>query len=78
MTVINQDARLYVTELGATDGVKHSLAPGRHAWVQVARGSMSLNDQELSEGDGAAISSEPELLLRGSERDSEILLFDLP
>jgi redox-sensitive bicupin YhaK (pirin superfamily) len=46
--------------------------------VQVARGSVSLNGQSLSAGDGAAISNEAklELAANGSE-SAEILLFDL-
>src|SRR5215813_7633620 len=54
MTVINQDARFYVSELGSQDMVNHILGSERHAWVQVARGSVNLNGQSLSEGDGAA------------------------
>src|SRR5262245_43076290 len=39
-TIINQDARLYVAELGAGETVTQALAPGRHAWVQVVRGKV--------------------------------------
>src|SRR5688572_27138240 len=51
--VINQHARMYVTELGTADRVTHTLAPGRHAWVQVVRGQVAVNAQPLNEGDGA-------------------------
>jgi redox-sensitive bicupin YhaK (pirin superfamily) len=79
MTVINQDARIYVAELGRGETVKHALAPGRHAWAQVVRGSISLNGQTLKEGDGAAISDERELTVSGTGPDGdELLLFDLP
>src|SRR5687767_6457433 len=53
-TTINQNARLYVAELGAGETVHQSLGPERHAWVQVMRGQASLNGQRLEEGDGAA------------------------
>jgi hypothetical protein len=78
MTVINQDARLYVAELGSGETVTHALAPGRHAWAQVLRGAISVNGRLLREGDGAAISDERSLTLAaaGPERD-EFLLFDL-
>jgi len=78
-TVINQDARLYVAELAPGETVKQALVPGRHAWVQVVRGKVSLHGQLLNEGDGAAISGETELSFVGDRREGgEILLFDLP
>ena len=78
-TIINQDARLYVGELGHGETVIQVLAPGRHAWVQVVRGKASLNGQLLNEGDGAAISDEQQLTARGDGPEGgEILLFDLP
>jgi redox-sensitive bicupin YhaK (pirin superfamily) len=78
-TVINQDARLYVAELGDGEGVSQPLAPQRHAWIQVMRGQAVVNGQALGEGDGAAISDERELSLRGGgPQGGEVLLFDLP
>jgi redox-sensitive bicupin YhaK (pirin superfamily) len=73
---IRQDNELYATVLGKGDSVKHALKPERHAYVQVARGSVELNGQQLAEGDGAAISAEKAVELTGV-RDSEVLLFDL-
>jgi quercetin 2,3-dioxygenase len=74
---ICQDARVYATVLGPGQQVVHSLAPDRHAWVHVARGSFTLNGQRLTAGDGAAASKESVLTLVG-EQDAEALLFDLP
>jgi hypothetical protein len=74
---IHQDARLYATLLAPGEKVVHRLAPGRHAWVQVARGVLTVNGQRLGAGDGAAVSGEPELTLV-AEQDAEALLFDLP
>jgi redox-sensitive bicupin YhaK (pirin superfamily) len=73
---IRQDNELYATVLGKGDSVKHALKPERHAYVQVARGSVELNGQQLAEGDGAAISAEKAVELTGV-KDSEVLLFDL-
>ncbi|HEX8764243.1 MAG TPA: pirin family protein [Candidatus Acidoferrum sp.] len=73
---IRQDNDLYATVLGTGESVKHELKPERHAYVQVARGSVALNGKRLEEGDGAAISDEKTLELTG-EKDSEVLLFDL-
>jgi hypothetical protein len=73
---ISQDLALYAASLGEGDEVEHRLSPDRHAWVQVARGGISLNGESLEEGDGAAVSGEPGLTLRGRD-DAEVLLFDL-
>jgi redox-sensitive bicupin YhaK (pirin superfamily) len=73
---IRQDNELYATVLGAGDSVKHALKPERHAYVQVARGSVKLNGKQLETGDGAAISAEKSVELTGVN-DAEVLLFDL-
>ena len=73
---IRQDNSLYATILESGQSVKHELRPERHAYVQVARGSVKLNGKELSEGDGAAISDEKTLELTGVEQ-AEVLVFDL-
>ena len=73
---IHQDVDLYATLLKDGDSVTHRLRPGRHAWVQVARGRVSLNGVPLKEGDGAAVRDEAALALV-AETDAEVLLFDL-
>lgn len=73
---INQDAELYATLLEPGEEVEHRLGAGRHAWVQVVDGRVSLNGTALSAGDGAAVSQE-ELLKIVAEEKSETLLFDL-
>jgi hypothetical protein len=73
---INQDAQLYVTLLKPGEEVSHEFSPGRFGWLQVARGAVELNGKKLTQGDGAAISDEKKLTIKGSE-NSEVLLFDL-
>src|ERR1700757_4411393 len=73
---IRQDNELYATLLGAGESVKHELKPERHAYVQVARGSVTLNGKPLEVGDGAEISAEKTLELTGI-KNAEVLLFDL-
>jgi len=73
---INQDARVYATLLDAGQIVTHSLQPHRHAWLQLARGTVRLNGMELKQGDGAAVSKERELSVSAHDR-AELLLFDL-
>jgi redox-sensitive bicupin YhaK (pirin superfamily) len=73
---IRQDASIYTTLLDAGQEVEHALGPGRHAWAQVARGSVELNGQSLGQGDGAAVSEEARLVITARE-PAEVLLFDL-
>src|SRR5947199_9010918 len=54
---IRPDNELYATVLGKCESVKHALKPERHAYVQVARGSVTLKGTQLETGDGAAISA---------------------
>ena len=74
---INQDVRLYASILTNGDEVTHTLADGRHAWVQLISGSLIVNGEQLNPGDGAAISDESELKLSSGADRTEFLLFDL-
>jgi quercetin 2,3-dioxygenase len=74
---IRHDTDLYATVLGPGSEVVHSLRPGRHAWVHVARGNVLLNGQLLGPGDGAALTEEREIRLVGKD-EAEVLVFDLP
>ena len=73
---IHQDAQLYSTLLAPGEEVTHPLAAGHAAWVQVARGTVTLNGQRLEQGDAAAVSDESAVKLAGV-KDAEVLLFDL-
>ena len=73
---IHQDALLYLVKLDASGEVSHPIAPGRAAWVQVMRGSLSVNGEALAAGDGAAVESESAIRLQTTE-GAEALLFDL-
>jgi hypothetical protein len=73
---IHQDARLYAGVLASGERVSHSVAPGRAAYLHVARGKVALNGRTLSTGDAAALEDEAMLALSAAT-DAEILLFDL-
>lgn len=73
---INTDASIYLANLDAGSAVQHSIGVGRSAWLQVLRGSVKIGDQQLSAGDGAAVSDETALTITASEA-AEVLLFDL-
>jgi redox-sensitive bicupin YhaK (pirin superfamily) len=74
---IHQDARAFATILTDGQAVVHPLAPGRHAWVQVARGVGTVNGVAVGAGDGAALSGEAAVRLAARGGEAEFLLFDL-
>lgn len=74
--MIHQDARIFLASLDHGVEAVHLLKSGRGAWLQVLRGSVSLNGLPLNTGDGAAISEESSLQMQAIE-DAEIMLFDL-
>lgn len=75
--VVHQDVRMYASLLGRNQILEQPIEPGRRAWLQVARGTVTLGTITLEVGDGAALSDASSLALRG-EQDAELLLFDLP
>jgi quercetin 2,3-dioxygenase len=75
---IHQDARLYSSILEPGQQIDFSLTAGRGAWLQVTRGSVSLNGVRLETSDGAAIEEESLLTISADEdAGAEVLLFDL-
>jgi hypothetical protein len=74
--MIHQDIMVYDALLAARDEVSYQLEDNRHAWIQVVKGAVTINDTVLQVGDGAAISEETSLNIKGSD-EAEILLFDL-
>jgi quercetin 2,3-dioxygenase len=75
---IHQDVDLYSGNLGAGDAVRHEIKSGRAAWLQVARGQVSVNGETLRAGDGAAVTDAEYLELAGTSAAAQVVLFDLP
>ena len=73
---IHTDARLYASVLHRGESARLALSPGRHAWVHVARGTVTVNGHALRAGDAAALSGEGEVSLQG-DGEGEALVFDL-
>jgi redox-sensitive bicupin YhaK (pirin superfamily) len=73
---IHADANLYAGLLAAGQSARLDLLPGRHAWVQVARGDVTVNGEALTAGDGAAISGESAVDIAATSA-AEVLVFDL-
>jgi redox-sensitive bicupin YhaK (pirin superfamily) len=74
--LIHQDARIYLATLDAGTHVRHELAPDRHAWLQMLRGTVALDGHPMKAGDGAAVSNQNGLEI-AAQLDAEVLLFDL-
>jgi quercetin 2,3-dioxygenase len=73
---IHQDATLSVAKLERGQTVATNIKKGRHGWIQVARGAVTVNDTALAEGDGAAISDEEKVTIVANS-PAEVLFFDL-
>ena len=76
--VIHQDVELFAGILNRDEQATHAFRNGRNGWLQVARGSVEANGQRLDAGDGAAISDEATIVVKGQADRSELLVFDLP
>jgi redox-sensitive bicupin YhaK (pirin superfamily) len=73
---IHQDAFLYAALLDGKDRAVHKVAPGRRAYLHVARGRLTANGQPLEAGDALKAVDTAELVLEQA-KDAEVLLFDL-
>ena len=73
---IHQDARIFASIIEPGISIAKKTDPGRHVWVQVVNGKLTLNGKILETGDGAAVENAGDLTFHGLEK-SEILLFDL-
>ncbi|MEO1211307.1 MAG: pirin family protein [Cyanobacteria bacterium J06638_20] len=73
---VYQDVELLTAALEPEQELHYHIQPDRYGWVQVLRGTLTLNDQELREGDGVQLSGEEDLTIT-TQTGTEILLFDL-
>jgi hypothetical protein len=74
---IHQDARVYAALLDGAERAVHPLAPGRRAYVHVARGALNVQGQRLAAGDALKIERAGDVALEQGAQ-AEVLLFDLP
>ena len=73
---LNQDVSLFASILPAGQEIEHTMDERRHAWIQVARGSIVVNGENAEQGDGVMVAGESNLKIKALG-DTEILLFDL-
>ena len=74
--LIHQDASVYAALLDGAERVTHTLAPGRKAYVHLARGALTVNGQPLEAGDALKASGVAELVMEKGGQ-AEVILFDL-
>ena len=75
---MHADAELYAGKLNPNVTVRHAFARFSNGWLQVVRGSLTTNGQQLQTGDGASFSNETALTLTtGGNESSEVLFFEL-
>lgn len=74
---IHQDASVYAGLFDGAETATLALAPGRKAYIHVARGSITANGAALAAGDALKLSDVDAVKLeRGA--NAEVLVFDLP
>ena len=75
--LIHQDTSLYQLYLNANQSTSHTVNSGRTVYVHVISGSICVNGESLSEGDGAEVKVIGTVVFKGIQ-NSEALIFDLP
>lgn len=73
---VHQNIKLFVGKPKAGESLNYELKPGRGAWIQVVRGTITANGQSLKPGDGASIMDESFVKMT-ADKDAEFLFFDL-
>lgn len=69
-------ADVYAGTFDGGQSASFEVREGRRAWIQVARGAVQVNGEQLAKGDGLAV-TEPGLLTLTDGLDAEVLVFDL-
>jgi redox-sensitive bicupin YhaK (pirin superfamily) len=73
---VHQDVSLFASILEAEQEVTREMDPLRYAWIQVARGAITVNGEKAQQGDGVMVGGESSLTINAQD-PAEILLFDL-
>lgn len=74
--LIHQDARILLADLAPQRELNFDIAAGRHVWLQVLRGAVTVNGQPLGTSDAAAASAETQLKIVATDQ-AELMVFDL-
>ncbi|HEY2961785.1 MAG TPA: pirin family protein [Pyrinomonadaceae bacterium] len=74
--LVHQDVSLFASIIPAGEEVERVMDPLRYAWIQLARGAVSVNGEKADQGDGVVVVGESNLWIK-AEENAEVLLFDL-
>ncbi len=72
----HQDLNIYAAIISPQSEIAYTIACNRYIWVQIARGSVVLDDLTLAAGDAVAIQTAQTIHLLGQD-EAEVLIFDL-
>lgn len=72
---IRADADIYAATLSREQSLDHEMGHGTRGWIQLARGSVSVNGEPMRRGDGLAIRDSGRLEFRDAD-DAELLYFE--
>ena len=73
---INQDVDIYISKLKKNYSFEFKIRSERHVWIQMIKGSITINNEKIEAGD-AIRTSQAQLLVIQPTEDSEFILFDL-
>jgi quercetin 2,3-dioxygenase len=74
---IHQNVRMYAGLFDDSEHAVHDIAPGRTAYIHVARGEATINGQVFLAGDALKVTDPSRLVIDNGKR-AEVLVFDLP
>ena len=74
--LVHQDVKLFASIIPSGEQVEYTMDQQRYAWIQVARGAVSVNGEKADQGDGVIVAGESNLRIE-AEENAEVLLFDL-
>jgi quercetin 2,3-dioxygenase len=73
---VHQDAEVFALDLDAGASVTHHTQVTRGTWIQLAKGSITVNGTVLQAGDGASVTGADSIAISASA-PAHLLLFDL-
>jgi quercetin 2,3-dioxygenase len=77
VVTMHQDASVFIASLSPGTQVTHAIGQGRGAYAYLIEGEASFDDQDVSTGDAAKVTDQPELRIRAREH-SELIVVDVP
>lgn len=73
---VHQDVEIFGAQLESGLSLEYTAQAGRHLWIQLVKGRLSVNGTDLEAGDGASLSDEKDVTFLAAE-SCELLMFDL-